>query len=71
MVAAAHEIYAVLAIDRPPCDVAVNVVLGQLLPAFDDGILDLRHACLPGDEACYLPQLPCAASACGMSNAVT
>jgi hypothetical protein len=41
VIAAANEIHAVLAIACDPRHVAVNVAVGQLLPALDDGILNL------------------------------
>jgi hypothetical protein len=40
MVAAAHEVDAVLAVNGDARDVPVRVTLGQLLPSLDDGIPD-------------------------------
>jgi hypothetical protein len=43
MVAAADEVYTVLAVDGDSRHIAVNVILGQLFPSFDDGIRDLVY----------------------------
>jgi hypothetical protein len=45
MVAAADEKYAVLLVDCHARNVAMRPALGQLLPAFDDGIFDLVRLC--------------------------